>query len=95
LYKNHQDRIAWVKCIGLDNATPNQIKTDLTKALDDNSADLAFITLGVLLKHGIIVCTCVPAHCVPALHDLRLILHCRATNSKQILRAQFSSWQHT
>jgi len=31
LYKNHQDRIALVKRIGLDNATSNQIKTDLTK----------------------------------------------------------------
>ena len=49
LYKKFQDQIAWVKSIGLENATPDQIKEDLTKALDDNSADLAFVTSSVLL----------------------------------------------
>ena len=72
LYKNHRDRIAWVKRIGLNNSTLNQIKTDLAKALDDNSTDLTFVTSGVLLsivvyKHDIILCSRVPAQCVPIL----------------------------
>ena len=47
LYKEFQDRLASVKCIG--NITTEQIKEQLTNALDDNSADLAFVTSGALL----------------------------------------------
>ena len=38
-----------MKCIGLDNVAPEKIKEDLTKAIDDNLADLAFVTSSVLL----------------------------------------------
>ena len=49
LYKESQDRLAWVKCIGIGNITTEQIKEQLTKALEDNSGDLAFVTSGALL----------------------------------------------
>ena len=47
LYKEFNDRLAWVKFIGIGNITPEHIKEQLTKALEDNSADLAFVTSGV------------------------------------------------
>ena len=49
LYKECQDRLAWVKSIGIGNITTEQIKEQLTKALEDNSGDLAFVTSGALL----------------------------------------------
>ena len=36
LYKEFQDWLAWVKCIGVGNITIEQIKEQLTKALEDN-----------------------------------------------------------
>ena len=49
LYKEFQDRLAWVKCIGIGNITTEQIKEQLTKALEENSANLVFVTSGALL----------------------------------------------
>ena len=46
LYKEFKDRLAWVKCMAIGNIPPEQIKKHLTKALEDNSADLAFVTSG-------------------------------------------------
>ena len=48
LYKEFQDRLAWMKCIGISDVTSEQIKEQLTKALEDNSADLAFVTSSAL-----------------------------------------------
>ena len=48
LYKEFKDRLAWVKCMAIGDIPPEQIKKHLTKAIEDNSADLAFVTSGIL-----------------------------------------------
>ena len=40
LYKQHQDKITWLKGIGLRNETIENIKQDLMKARDDISAEI-------------------------------------------------------
>ena len=51
LYKEFQDRITWVKRMGLDRATIEQIQEDLEKALELTSADIAFVTTGALTQN--------------------------------------------
>ena len=56
LYKEFNDRLAWVKFIGIGNISPEHIKEQLTKALEDNSADLAFVTSGAFCNFMVFPC---------------------------------------
>jgi len=50
LYKEFQDRISRAKNLGLDCATNKQVQEHLNKALELNSADIAFVTAGTLTQ---------------------------------------------